>query len=295
MTCPCESGLAPSACCRRSGGSWYKIPEPFEPAPPLTGFSHPKCYLRETRNCCETLENEHPVSATVLRTIGPTLRISGLSWVTGGISRDIPVEKFTARVLCARHNRALSPMDTQGGRFVRSVRDFCNSSTPPPRARVLFSGHDLERWCLKTFLGLLAAGVLHSGPGQVIRRLDSYSQVIDLFFGRVADEWGRGLWVRTDPQRPVNTELAISGVAMWNQATNQVFGLTFNFFGLDFLYSTAPIAVDDSAFRPSHLKFHRPGGLCTIELSWNPGVPHSGPVEFGWVGRGTPNPASSGV
>jgi hypothetical protein len=295
MTCPCESGLAPSACCRLSGGSWYKVHEPFEPTPPHTGFSHPKCYLRESHNCSETLENEHYVSDTVLRTIGPTLRVSGLTWVKGGVSRDIPVEQFTARVLCGRHNRALSPIDTQGGRFVRWIRDFCNSSTRPRLARVLLNGHDLERWCLKTFLGLLAAGILKSGPGQVIRRVSVQSEVIDLFFGLVAEEWGRGMWIRTDPKRSVNTELAISGLPVWNQATNQVFGLAFNFFGFDFLYSTAPITAEDSVFRPSHIKFRRPDGVYTIELSWAPGVLHSGPVEYNWRRRGAPKPSSSGA
>jgi len=295
MTCPCESGLAPSACCRRSGGGWYKVPKPFEPAPPLTGFAHPKCYLHPTYNCCETLENEHYVSAMVLRTIGPTLRVSGFSWVKGDMSKDIPIEQFTSRVLCTRHNRALSPIDSEAGRFVRCIRDFCNSSTLPPRARVLFSGHDLERWCLKTFLGLLAAGILQSGPGQAIRRVHISPQIIDLFFGRIADEWGRGLWVRTHSLRPVHTELAISCMPVWNQVTNQVLGLTFNFFGFDFAFSTTPTAVDDSVFRPSHLKFHRPGGLCTIELSWAPGVPHSGPVEWDWGGRNTAKATSSSV
>ena len=295
MTCPCESGLAPSACCRRSGGRWYKVPDPFEPAPPLTGFAHPQCYLHPTYDCSETLENEHYVTATVLRTIGSTLRVSGFSWVKESISRDIPVEQFTARVLCSRHNRALSPIDTQGGRFVRWIRDFCNSSTPPSRARVLFSGHDVERWCPKTFLGLMAAGTLKSGPGQVIRRVSVSPQVIDLFFGRVLDEWGRGLWVRTDPQHTVNTELAISCEAVVDRATNQVLGLTFNFFGFDFAFSIVPTTVDDSVFRPSHLKFHMPGGLYTIELSWAPGVPHSGPVEWDWGGRNTGKSTSSRV
>jgi hypothetical protein len=295
MTCPCESGLAPSACCRRSGGGWHKAPEAVEPVPPPTGFSHPKCYLRESRNCSQTLENEHYFSAVALKTIDLTLRVSGFPWVKGDISKAIPIEQFTSRVLCSRHNRALSPIDTQGGRFVRWIRDFCNSSAPPPRARVLFSGHDLERWCLKTFLGFLAAGVLQSSPGQAIRRVNVSPQVIDLFFGRVADEWGRGLWVRTDPQRPVSTELALSLSPMCNQVTGGLFGLTFNFFGFDFACSTAPIALGDSVFRPSHLKFHRPGGLCTIELSWALGVPHSGPVEWDWVGQNAPKPTSSNV
>jgi hypothetical protein len=295
MTCPCESGLAPSACCRRPSGGYYKAPEPYEPAPPLTGFSHPQCYLRDTRNCCETLENEHYVSAVVLRTIGPSLCVSGFSWVRGGLSREIPVEQFTSRVLCARHNRALDRIDTEGGRFVQWIRDFCNTAITPGRARVLFSGHDIERWCLKTFLGLVAAGILQSSLGQVIRRVVVSSEVIDFFSGRVADEWGRGMWIRTDPQRSVHTELAISGLPIWNQATNQVFGTTFNFFGFDFLYSTAPITAADSVFRPSHIKLRRPNGIYTIELSWAPGVLHSGPVEYNWRRRGAPKPASSGA
>jgi hypothetical protein len=295
MTCPCESGLAPRACCRQSGGGWYKAPEPFEPASPLTGFSHPKCYLRDTHNCCEILENEHYVSAVVLRTIGPLLRVSGPTWVKGGISRDIPVEQFTSRVLCARHNRALGSIDAQGGRFVQWMRDFCNTSITPRLSRVLLSGHDVERWCLKTFLGLMAAGILRSDPGQVIHRVNVHSEVVDLSFGRIADEWGRGLWVRSDPQRVVNIEYAISMGPVLDLATNRIFGLTFNFFGVDFVFAIAPFSVANAVFRPSQFIVRRPGGICTIEFSWAPGVPHSGPVRYDWLGRGTPKATSPSV
>jgi hypothetical protein len=295
MTCPCESGLAPRACCRKPGGSWYKTPERFAPDPPPTGFSHPKCYLHVSRDCNQTLSNEHYFSASALKTVGLTLRVSGVPWIKDGISKALPVAGFTARVLCTRHNQAFSPIDTQGGRFVQWIRDFCSLSTSPSRAMVLFSGHDLELWCLKTFLGFLAAGVLQSDPGQIIRRVKVDPQVIDLLFGRVAHEWGRGLWIRNDPQRLVNTELALSGMPALNRLTKQVFGLTFNLFGFDFLYSIAPITVEDSVFRPSHFRFHRPDGVCTIEMSWAPGVPHSGPVECDGSRRGTPDPRSLGT
>jgi hypothetical protein len=279
----------------RSGGGWYKAPERLAPDPPPTGFSHPKCYLRESRDCSQTLSDEHYFSANALKTVAPMLQISGVPWVKGGISNPIPVERFTSRVRCKRYNEAFSPIDAQGGRFVRWVRDFCNLSASPRLARVLFNGHDIERWCLKTFLGLLAAGILQIAPNQVIRQVYFPPQVVDLLFGRVADEWGRGLWIRTDPQRLVSTDLALSVSVVSRPGTIRLTGLTFNLFGFDFAYLTTLIPVEDSVFRPSHFRFHRPDGVYTIEFLWAPGVPHSGPVECHSSGRATPELPSSGV
>lgn len=119
MRCPCESGSDATACCQRSDGAWYKVPENFQPDPPATGYSHPGCYLRDSHDCGSTLSDEHYVSATALKAIDAVLGVSGLPWLKSGESKAISAERLVSRVLCTRHNNALSSLDAQGGRFVR--------------------------------------------------------------------------------------------------------------------------------------------------------------------------------
>jgi hypothetical protein len=291
MTCPCESGRRPRACCRCSNGSWYKAPERFEPPPPATGFSHPDCFLNVTQDCNRTITGEHYVSDVALSTIHPVLRVSGVSWLQA--PKDLPVGAFTSNILCERHNSAFGSIDHQGGRFFRWLRDFSSSSAQLRRTRVLFSGHDIERWCLKTFLGLLASHNLQSSPGQVVRYVHGIPEAVELLFGRVPDTRGRGLWVRGDARHIVNADPRLVVSPVTKEGTDELRGLTLNIHGFDFVYSTAPIDVRASVFRPSYLKFHRPDCVAIIELSWAPGVPHSDTAEWHWERkRAEPTPVS---
>ena len=295
MSCPCESGLKSSGCCLRPDGTWYKTPESYTPEPPQTGFSHPDCYLRHTEDCSTSLSDEHYISETALRAVDTILRVTGVPWLPTGVSKDIPASRLYSRILCTRQNNAFSNIDAQGGRFIRWIKIFCNSSSSPPQSFTLFNGFDIERWCLKTFFGLLFSSILQASPGKIIRKVKNTPRMVDLLFGRVPDEWGRGIWVRTDAEFIVGTKLSLSVSPVLKPATNRLFGFTINIFGFDFLYSTAPINVETSVFRPSQIIFRGPKGVSKIEISWPPDLLHSGPIECNWAGRRTPAQHNSAV
>lgn len=291
MLCPCESGSDASECCQRSDGSWYKSPEIFQLKPPPTGFSNPRCYLNHLGDCDHNLSDEHYISAAALNVVGAVLRLTGLPWLKDGESKSIPVDRIISRVLCTRHNNAFSPLDAQGSRFVRWLREFCDSSASPALNMVLFNGLDIERWCLKTFLGLISSNNLQLNLGQVIRKINNMPRCIDLLLGRVPEKLGRGLWIRTEADHMVNSDLSLAVFPISKLGTNQLFGLRFNILGFDFLYSTAPINVEDSVFRPSQIKFRSPNRLCTIKISWPPNIVHSiSSVEYHWKGRRKKDP-----
>lgn len=69
--------------------------------------------------------------------------------------------KLGGKVLCSSHNGALSPLDRVGGKFFRSVgyahKHLAEGEGVRPRLLTLFNGHDLERWMLKTLVGLIAS------------------------------------------------------------------------------------------------------------------------------------------
>lgn len=285
MNCPCESGLKSSECCLHPDGVWYKTPTSFSPQPPQTGFSHPDCYLLYTEDCSTKMSDEHYVSETVLKAIGNVLMVTGVPWLRPGESKEIPASSFHREILCTRHNNAFSHIDAQGGRFIKWIKMLCNSSTTPPQTFTIFNGLDIERWCLKTFWGLLFSSIFQVAPGKIIKKVKNTPRMVDLLFGRVPDKWGRGLWVRTDAELLVNTALSLSVSPVSKPGTNRLFGFTLNIFGFDFLYSTAPIDVETSVFRPSEIIFDRHKSVLKIKVSWPPDLVHSGPIEWGWAGR----------
>lgn len=285
MNCPCESGLKSSECCLRPDGAWYKTPESFTPQQPKTGFSHPHCYLRHTEDCSTSLSDEHYVSEAALRSVDNILRVTGVPWLKPGEYKDIPASRFYSRILCTRHNIAFSTIDNQGCRFIKWIKMFCNSSSSPPQLFTLFNGLDIERWCLKVFLCLLFSSNLQVAPGNIIRKVKNIPRMVDLLFGNVPDEWGRGFWIRTDTELIVDTKRSLSVSPISRPGTNRLFGLTINMFGFDFLYSTAPINVETSVFRPSQIIFRLPKGDLKIEISWPSFLVHSGAIEWNWAGR----------
>src|SRR5579862_3067739 len=89
--CPCGSGRVHAECCRDLNGFIYKPPEPLWPPPPLTGFAHAKCYMRQFNDCCQEVSGEHSISVAVLRAIGSEgIAVTGAPWVKADTSKHVP-------------------------------------------------------------------------------------------------------------------------------------------------------------------------------------------------------------
>src|SRR5579863_4127161 len=101
--CPCGSPKLLRDCCGKWGTPRKRIPSLVPPGPP-SGYAHPRCYFRNTRNCSTKVTGEHVVSRTVLASIGTTIRVGGAVWLPPGETRDIRVQNLTSNILCDRHN-----------------------------------------------------------------------------------------------------------------------------------------------------------------------------------------------
>lgn len=133
----------------------------LQPPEPVTGYAHPKCYMRCTNNCSTKISGEHYVSAAILAAFG-NLRTSGLPWFGPGETR-VSINALKSNILCTRHNSALSPLDTEGKRMLAAIRDGINhvwrKSLSTKTLFRIVSGQAFELWGLKTLMGLLAANV----------------------------------------------------------------------------------------------------------------------------------------
>lgn len=159
--CPCGSGAAAGACCLSLAGTWRKTPRDLAPPGPATGTSHPKCYLSATRNCSDDISAEHYISKSVLAELerNGTSKIAGLPWQNPRTFSVVGTGRLVSKVLCKRHNEALSPLDEEAGRLIETIGNYDRGfNQENPRADItVLCGEELEKWMLKTTCGMVAA------------------------------------------------------------------------------------------------------------------------------------------
>lgn len=136
--CPCNSGVAFDSCCLRADGAIYKSVGLGPPPGQITGLALARCYLGQFNDCSAKLSGEHYISQAVLRQIDTSganaVRLGGLPWLKAGETRDLPIAGVQSKILCERHNHALSPLDNAAGRkrqptdaLVKACWVFCLS------------------------------------------------------------------------------------------------------------------------------------------------------------------------
>lgn len=160
--CPCGSKLAFRTCCKKPNElPLINVPN-LNPPGPLTNYSHAKCFLRTENNCSTKISREHYMSASILAQF-PRIHVTGLPGRPLNEPIEVPLKSLTAKILCQRHNSALSPLDDFAAKAFRSMGDaaaYAATHQRPGRlAHFLVSGDALELWAIKTMAGLYHSGV----------------------------------------------------------------------------------------------------------------------------------------
>ncbi len=261
------------------GSRYVKQDATLAPPPPQTGFANPECYLACHLDCSTTLSREHFISEGILRELSSGRRqvwVGGLHFLGDGERRLVGSSSITAKVLCDRHNNALALLDAEALRLFRILRRISDGRIDP-NSHSLFSGRDIERWMLKSMLGLALSGLARDPGGERTRSVPPPIQFLDAF--RSPGKWPSdlpGLSVVSrradgiDSRAPVTIELAAS------QALSSITGLRVALWDLVLLLGVTPSTLENRVvYRPPKLLFERAGATVEVELSWEdyaPGV-----------------------
>jgi hypothetical protein len=167
-----------------------------------SNFAHLGCYARALKDCSEKISREHYVSAAVSEVLGDEHRITNASWLPPGQeSAGIPTSALGSKILCERHNSALSGLDTHAKEFfTQLVWGFSDMQPCVPRRQVTFVGEQIELWVLKAACGALASGNLVE-RGCAIKRQPPIEWLNLLFRGARWEE-GAGLHIRQTRMTP---------------------------------------------------------------------------------------------
>ncbi len=182
--CPCGSSRQFVGCCLTRGQGLYVQVPPLLPKAPATGYAHPRCYLRHTRDCSTDISAEHFISKVLLEAMGGSIEFTGLPWKAPDEVATLRPNNLVSNILCSRHNNALSPLDAAAGRTFRILQEISRDIAPhnPSQAMdgrwFLVSGEALELWCLKTLFGMFHAKIAtHNG----MRLIETHTLDTDRF------------------------------------------------------------------------------------------------------------------
>jgi hypothetical protein len=211
--------------------------------PPLR---HARCYLAGYGNCSDKITKEHFISRNILERLAP-LRFENAGHFFGGKQVvEVGVDSFSAKVLCDAHNGALSPLDAAAGQTFQTIQalgaDLLGVADPNRRLAAFYvgSGIDMERWLIKVFLGLVAAGKIRAESSRVLSLVELPPELFDAMLGRAALPPPLGLYVAAYPGQ----QFPLSGLSFstlqLTDGSDAVGGMMLRLGVLDFILVTSP-------------------------------------------------------
>ena len=225
------------------------------------------------------------MSRSLLAVLGDHGEVMGLPWHEPGQWQPISLKSAVARVLCERHNSALAPLDREAaGLFAAllAIDAHVRAGRPCPGPLALVSGHAIERWMLKTLIGLIAAGGL-ARDGQRYEDRTIKLEWIEILFGR--RPWPRHwrLEALHSSGDALQLRRGFGFKALEGSVTGAPVGMVAVFGGLRFILATVPPAdpTIGRVARPSRILFRRDGREMVLDFGWREDRGHDIRAEWG--------------
>jgi hypothetical protein len=200
--------------------------------------------------------------------------ISGLPWLEAGEERTLPPQSLRANCLCAKHNSALHPLDDAAQYFFGSLRSYLELDSGFMHAIV--SGHDLERWLLKTAKAAAVSRNLAKGRERLSGAFACDEAILDMLDS--PDQWpeGAGLYcVMSAGDLTVNHPRFQFQPLVNDQG--EIEAIALNILGLKFVLLLEPLDVAKYPFlcvakyRPGRIVVSYPSSTSWVTMSWEDG------------------------
>jgi hypothetical protein len=284
--CPCGSGRKFKRCWSPSAAAVHPPPASLTLAEPPLSARHPKCAFRDLGACSTDGSLEHYVSDEVQA----TLREALLACLTPEGKREFEsqpslVEIAPARVLCTRHNNALSALDAVATHLARGLCSVSLAMLSGALLRgwpkwTLVNGHDVERYMVKMLIGAAAAGLPGIGPWRMPRNIATATQFqVRVLQGVESLRRPNGLYVKASSDLEtggqVTNRVPDLGVRpLFESDASALAGVLFRIFGIDLVLwcseqGTAPRQdLGDLAYRPTTVDTQSKTSHVATLLAW---------------------------
>lgn len=263
--CPCNSGKKIIDCCFTQANT--------TPPGPKTGYSHPQCYAGSLQDCSNSLSREHYFSKGILNLFDSKhVQVSGHPWGKRNEKKFLYRNNLASRVLCKRHNEALSGLDAIAQKFFRFVLGKTKE-----QCVMIIRGTEIERWMLKVYCGLLFSGIfIHDGI-PIEKRVPGLDFLNTIFYKQDIPE-GRGLLfnlskeVQTRPGEIQWSALVHDGSIIGFQIKIEFFNMIFSF-GPVQDYKNETETSRGMLYHPSAIIINSRDENREIHLGWPEGTP----------------------
>jgi hypothetical protein len=243
------------------------------------GLAHDRCYLKETNGCSEKISGEHLVSANALRVLDDTgVYVGGFPWMEKGKIKQIGFGALVANRLCESHNSALSPLDAAAGRLFRAIKDSDIKADQGPQ-HFLISGHDIERWFLKTIAAFAASRNLSKNGQRITGRWEATVNVQQLLEDHTAWKRPLGLYFMNRLGQKVARSDDLNIGPLMTIDRDEIAGVTMQLQGLWFgvLAVDRPITgtlLEGAIYRPASIIYNYGAWKSIIQFSWDDTATH---------------------
>ncbi len=282
--CVCGSQKPARECCF-NGRSWHKPPATLGLKVLPQASVVDKCYMKELHSCDGGISGEHLITESIIRLLKADgeFTVSGLPWIPEGEVKTLAPKNLTANCLCSKHNSALSPLDAAALYFFSALKSCLDRDAQS--MRYIVSGHDIERWLLKTVKAMAASGNLARGRERLSGAFSSDVSVLDMLDDPQRWPESTGLYgVMNDGEMTQNHNRF--QLAPFTNPQGELGGLGVNIMGLSFLLMLEPLDIlvnpqlQKAVFRPGQIMITYPKSTNWIAISWDDGKQHTNTLSL---------------
>jgi hypothetical protein len=246
--------------------------------------------MKELGSCGGSISGEHLISRSIIEflKLDGDFVVSGLPWLEEGKSKSLAPKNLTANCLCSKHNSALSPLDSAALALFTAVRACWENEGPA--LRYLVSGHDLERWLLKTLKAMAVSRNLSRERIRLAGAFQQDVQVIDMLDDPNAWPNGAGLYCMMQTGQRTHNFNRFQLQPLYGMDNDIIAGLTAEILGLSFLMMVErpdmpkSLSLQAARFRPGCFKFNIGATTNQIDVTWDDGLLH-GPIELTFLSK----------
>jgi hypothetical protein len=245
------------------------------------------------------MTREHYISDDVLTALGELGPVQGFTWLGSDGTAKVAASRLVSKVLCKRHNEALSPLDARTGQLFRQLQaaDQFLQGGSGTFELYLANGHDLERWLLKMLCGMVAADVIDVVP--VARPWRPPIEWLRILFGGAPFPAGWGLYVPAPIGHTDRTLERVEAAAI-SSTTNGVYGLVSRLRDKRLLLAmvrpSAPLEPDsilkDAVYRPGEFLLRMDARSISVMFCWEQGAQGPG-ITWEYARQESSAPAAS--
>ena len=201
--------------------------------------------------------------------------ISGVPWLEAGETKIVAPPQ--TKCLCSKHNSALSPLDSAAHHFFASLKSYLERDSGTRHA--LLSGHDFERWLLKTGKAAAVSRNLAHGRERLSGSFARDATLLDMLDDPRHWPEGAGLYCTMNVGDLTENSARFQIQPLTNER-DDIEALAFNIMGFRFVLlleghdPTKHPFLTGAKYRPGRIEISHPTSTSWITLSWEDNMAH---------------------